>query len=270
MYEDVKPIRTYAEADAYFNKTKPFVKGKSKGKVPIGNRNRGWLNLSKTSSGYVLNFSAYGNGIEGKRTITYDQANPLVATVDLRNYAIFDLCVLSSIMGTSMFQYLHEVWCFDHRVSDWQYLGRGVHEFVSGMPPHKVMTKTYIKRKEFNALCKPIKPFVDYITITNKIRDKGFSWEELKSRDTTNWNGGVLDLLTLIRSDDMTEGMQYKNHYIDNNYVLGGDALTKKMVKYVKEEIKTKHAKELFYQKQVETKGLSQDSNRRYVYELNK
>ena len=288
MYEDVKPIRTYAEADAYFNKTKPFVKGKSKGKVPVGNRNRGWLNLSKTSSGYVLNFSAYGNGIEGKRTITYDQANPLVATVDLRNYAIFDLCVLSSIMGTSMFQYLHEVWCFDRRVSDWQYLGRGVHEFVSGMPPHKVMTKTYIKRKEFNALCKPIKPFVDYITITNKIRDKGFSWEELKSRDTTNWNGGVLDLLTLIRSDNiedwytasliiarnngesMTEGRDYGNHFWRNTGALGGDALTKKMVKYVKEEIKTKHAKELFYQKQVETKGLSQDSNRRYVYELNK
>jgi hypothetical protein len=27
MYEDVKPIRTYAEADAYFNKTEPFSKG---------------------------------------------------------------------------------------------------------------------------------------------------------------------------------------------------------------------------------------------------
>jgi hypothetical protein len=288
MYEDVKPIRTYAEADAYFNKTKPFVKGKSKGKVPIGNRNRGWLNLSKTSSGYVLNFSAYGNGIEGKRTITYDQANPLVATVDLRNYAIFDLCVLSSIMGTSMFQYLHEVWCYNRNSSDWQYLGRGVHEFVSGMPPHKLMTKTYLKRKEFSALCKPIKPFVDYLTITNKIRDKGFSYEEIKSRDTTNWNGGVLDLLTLIRSDNiedwytasliiarnngesMTEGMDYGNHFWRNTGVLGGDALTKKMVKHVKEAIKTKHAKELFYQKQVETKGLSQDSNRRYGYELNK
>ena len=68
----------------------------------------------------------------------------------------------------------------------------------------------------------------------------------------------------------MTEGRDYGNHFWRNTNVLGGDALTKKMVKYVKEEIKTKHAKELFYQKQVETKGLSQDSNRRYVYELNK
>ena len=282
MYEDVKPIRTYAEADAYFNKTEPFSKGANKGKVPVGNRNRGWLNLSKTSSGYLLECGA-GSG----RTITYQKDNPLTATLDLRNYRVFDLCVLAKILGTGMFQYSYAPWCYNHNSSNWQYLGSGVHEFVEGIPPQKLMTKTYLKRKEFSALCKPIKPFVDYLTITNKIRDKGFSYEEIKSRDTTHQNHQSFDLLTLIRSDNiedwytasliiakangesMTEGMDYGNHFWRNTGVLGGDALTKKMVKYVEEEIKTKHAKELFYQKQVETKGLSRDSNRRYGYEVN-
>ena len=37
MYYDIPRIRTFADAEKYFNATKPFSRGRKKGKVPVGN-----------------------------------------------------------------------------------------------------------------------------------------------------------------------------------------------------------------------------------------
>ena len=65
MYYDIPRIRTFADAEKYFNATKPFSRGRKKGKVPVGTRSRGYVTLDKVDDKtYVLCYldDKYGGG----------------------------------------------------------------------------------------------------------------------------------------------------------------------------------------------------------------
>ena len=132
--------------------------------------------------------------------------------------------------------------------------------------------KTYLKRKEWNKLWATCKPFVDYLTITNKIRDKGFSREET---DKINTDGKPL--LHDVTSDDQelwyraAKRIAQENAYkcVDGvsyyRIVKSGDALTRVMLNYLKDYMKKEYATELFYQKEVPITSLTIDNNAKYI-----
>ena len=59
MYYDIPRIRTFADAEKYFNANKPFVRGWKKGKVPVGNRARGYITMEKVEGGVNICTTRY-------------------------------------------------------------------------------------------------------------------------------------------------------------------------------------------------------------------
>ena len=274
MYYDIPRIRTFADAEKYFNATKPFVKGRKKGKVPVGNRTRGYITMEKVEDkSYVLRYwdKCQGSGANG-RSLTYKADTPHLVNINLRDYYLFELPIINRLLGTNLIQYQYDIW-------DWcarKLLGKGQHvydalqdKFVTAQD--KIL-KTYLKRKEWNKLWADCKPFVDYLTITNKIRDAGFSKEETDKIDTDG-----KPLLHDVTSDDQelwyraakriaqekqykcVQGMSYWRE------VKSGDALTKVMLNYLKDHMKKEYATNLFYQKEVPITNLTIDSNAKYL-----
>jgi len=272
MYYDIPRIRTFADAEKYFNATKPFVKGRKKGKVPVGNRARGYITMEKVDDKtYVLRYWDRNGGDYG-RTLTYKADTPHLVNINLRDYYLFELPIINRLLGTNLMQYQYDIW-------DWcarKLLGKGQHvydalqdKFVTAQD--KIL-KTYLKRKEWNKLWANCKPFVDYLTITNKIRDAGFSKEETDKIDTDG-----KPLLHDVTSDNqelwyraakrIAQEKQYKcvqgMHYWHE--VKSGDALTKVMLNYLKDHMKKEYATDLFYQKEVPITNLTIDSNAKYL-----
>ena len=264
MYYDIPRIRTFADAEKYFNATRPFSRGRKKGKVPVGNRARGYITMEKVEDkSYVLRYWDRNDGDYG-RTLTYKADTPHLVDINLRDYYLFELPIINRLLGTHLMQYQYDI------------LGRGQHmydaiqdKWVTGQDK---MLKTYLKRKEWNKLWADCKPFADYLTITNKIRDVGFSREE-----TNKINTDGKPLLHDVTSDDQelwyraakriaqekaykcVDGMSYYR------IVKSGDALTKVMLNYLKDHMKKEHATELFYQKEVPITNLTKDSNAKYL-----
>lgn len=272
MYYDIPRIRTFADAEKYFNATKPFVRGRKIGKVPVGNRSRGYITMEKVEDkSYVLRYWDRNDGDHG-RTLTYKADTPHLPTLNLRDYYLFELPIINRLLGTNLIQYQYDIW-------DWcarKLLGKGQHvydtiqnKWVTGQD--KIL-KTYLKRKEWNKLWATCKPFVDYLTITNKIRDAGFSKEETDKIDT---NGKPL--LHDVTSDDQeiwyraAKRIAQENgitcvHGVSYYYaVRSGDALTRVMLNYLKDHMKKEHATKLFYQKEVPITNLTKDSNAKYL-----
>jgi len=272
MYYDIPRIRTFADAEKYFNATKPFSRGRKKGKVPVGNRARGYITMEKVEDkSYVLRYWDKDNRDYG-RTLTYKADTPHLVNINLLDYNLFELPIINRLLGTNLIQYQYDIW-------DWcarKLLGRGQHvydalqdKFVTAQD--KIL-KTYLKRKEWNKLWADCKPFVDYLTITNKIRDAGFSKEETYKIDTDG-----KPLLHDVTSDDQelwyraakriaqekqykcVQGMSYWRE------VKSGDALTKVMLNYLKDHMKKEYATDLFYQKEVPITNLTIDSNAKYL-----
>lgn len=272
MYYDIPRIRTFADAEKYFNATKPFSRGRKKGKVPVGTRSRGYVTLDKVDDKtYVLCYldNKYGGG----RTLTYKADTPHLVDINLRDYYLFELPIINRLLGTNLFQYQYDIW-------DWcarKLLGKGQHVYDAlqdkWVTAQDKILKTYLKRKEWNKLWADCKPFADYLTITNKIRDAGFSREET---DKINTDGKPL--LHDVTSDDqelwyraakrIAQGKQYKCVQFGRSYwreVKSGDALTKVMLNYLKDHMKKEYATDLFYQKEVPITNLTKDSNAKYL-----
>jgi hypothetical protein len=271
MYYDIPRIRTFADAEKYFNATKPFSRGRKKGKVPVGNRTRGYITMEKVDGKtYVLSYwdTAGSHG----RTLTYKADTPHLIYLDLRDYYISELVIINRILDTGLVRYQYDLWNWMGK----ELLGRGQHVYDAlqnkWVTAQEKILKTYLKRKEWNKLWATCKPFVDYLTITNKIRDTGFSKEET---DKINTDGKPL--LHDVTSDDQelwyraakriaqenaykcVDGMSY------HRIVKSGDALTKIMLNYLKDHMKKEHATNLFYQKEVSITKLTKDSNAKYI-----
>lgn len=272
MYYDIPRIRTFADAEKYFNATKPFVKGRKKGKVPVGNRSRGYITMEKVEDkSYVLRYWDK-NDLDHGRTLTYKADTPHLVDINLRDYYLFELPIINRLLGTNLIQYQHDIW-------DWcarKLLGKGQHVYDAlqdkWVTAQDKILKTYLKRKEWNKLWADCKPFADYLTITNKIRDVGFSREET---DKINTDGK--SLLHDVTSDDQelwyraakriaqekaykcVDGMSY------HRIVKSGDALTRVMLNYLKDYMKKEYATDLFYQKEVPITNLTIDSNAKYL-----
>ena len=289
MYEDVPVIRTYEEAEQYYNRTIRFSKGRNVGLRPVGNRNRGWLNMRKGDDCYQISFwyglNSFG---EDNRTITYYKDKPNQAVLNIPRYSISDLLVMGAVLGSYLMQYQYDLWWAmswrtfekndDPNVPRRKYLGCGTHVFENGIPVggKTTMTKTYLKRKEFNALYKKCKPFVDYLTLTNKMRDEGFSQEEVetapkvhlrffdpvKSAESTNMDDHYLLATIVASSTNHAVAPSYKAYW---NKTWAGDELTTHMLETLKHMIKVSNAKDLFYQKEVEVTGFTKDSNKQYA-----
>lgn len=274
MYYDIPRIRTFADAEKYFNATEPFSRGRKKGKVPVGTRSRGYITMEKVDSKtYVLRYWDKQDRASG-RTLTYTADDPHLVDVNLRDYYLFELPIINRLLGTNLTQYQYDIWDWTHRKT--KLIGKGQHVYDAlqnkWVTAQDKMLKTYLKRKEWNKLWAECKPFADYLTITNKIRDAGFSQEETDKIDTDG-----KPLLHDITSDDQelwyraakriaqeeafkcVEGRSYYHK------VKSGDALTKVMLNYLKDQIKKEHATELFYQKEVPITNLTKDSNAKYL-----
>jgi len=291
MYEDVPVIQTYEQAEQYYNKTARYSKGRNVGLRPVGNRNRGWLNMRKGDDCYQIGFwyglNSFG---EDKKTITYYKDKPNQAVLNIPNYSIPDLSVMSVILGNYLVQHQYNLWWVmgwkdwerinDPSVPRKRYLGCGSHVFENGIPVGgtPTMTKTYLKRKEFNALYKKCKPFVDYLTLTNKMRDEGFSPEEVDTLPAMNFR--LFDPIKLAESTNMDDHYllariiaSSTNHAVNRKHIYygwqskswKGDDLTLAMLDMIKHMIKISHAKDLFYQKEVEVTGFTKDSNKQYA-----
>jgi hypothetical protein len=290
MYRDVPVIQTYEQAEQYYNKTARYSKGRNIGLVPVGNRNRGWVNMRKGDDCYQIGFwyglNSFG---EDKRTITYYKDNPNQAVLNIPHYSISDLYVVSKILGGRLMQYQFNLWwVMDWRTSNGtindpnvprkKYLGLGAHVFENGVPVRgkTTMTKTYLKRKEFNALYKKCKPFVDYLTLTNKMRDEGFSPEEVDTLPAMNLR--LFDPIKLAESTNMDDHYllariiaSSTNHAVNRKHIYWqskswkGDDLTLAMLEMMKHMIKISHANDVFYQKEVEVTGFTRDSNKQYI-----
>lgn len=275
MYYDIPRIRTFADAEKYFNATKPFVKGRKIGKVPVGNRSRGYITMEKVEDkSYVLRYWDNKLDRDNGRTLTYKADTPHLVDINLRDYYLFELPIINRLLGTNLTQYQYDIWDWTTHTS--KLLGKGQHTYdtiqnkwVTGQDK---IPKTYLKRKEWNKLWADCKPFVDYLTITNKIRDAGFSREETDKIDTDG-----KPLLHDVTSDDQelwyraAKRIAQENAYkcVDGisyyRIVKSGDALTKVMLNYLKDYMKKKHATELFYQKEVPITNLTKDSNAKYL-----
>lgn len=274
MYYDIPRIRTFADAEKYFNATEPFSRGRKKGKVPVGTRSRGYITMEKVDNKtYVLRYWDKQDRASG-RTLTYTADDPHLVDVNLRDYYLFELPIINRLLGTNLTQYQYDIWDWTHRKT--KLIGKGQHVYDAlqnkWVTAQDKMLKTYLKRKEWNKLWAECKPFADYLTITNKIRDAGFSQEETDKIDTDG-----KPLLHDITSDDQelwyraakriaqeeafkcVEGRSYYHK------VKSGDALTKVMLNYLKDQIKKEHATELFYQKEVPITNLTKDSNAKYL-----
>jgi len=272
MYYDIPRIRTFADAEKYFNATKPFSRGRKKGKVPVGNRARGYITMEKVEDkSYVLRYWDKNNRDYG-RTLTYKADTPHLVNINLQDYNLFDLPIINRLLGTNLIQYQYDIW-------DWcarKLLGKGQHVYDAlqdkWVTAQDKILKTYLKRKEWNKLWADCKPFVDYLTITNKIRDAGFSKEETDKIDTDG-----KPLLHDVTSDDqelwyraakrIAQEKRYKcvqgmSHWRE---VKSGDALTKVMLNYLKDHMKKEYATDLFYQKVVPITNLTIDSNAKYL-----
>jgi len=296
MYRDVPVIQTYEQAEQYYNKTARYSKGRNVGLRPVGNRNRGWINMRKGDDCYQISFW-YGldSFKETDRTITYYKDNPNQAVLNVPHYCIPDLKVMGVILGAYLMQYQRNLWWVMRRGFrlNWEanktndshlprqiFLGLGKHVFENGSPiiGTSTMTKTYLKRKEFNALYKKCKPFVDYLTLTNKMRDEGFSPEEVDTLPAMNFR--LFDPIKLAESTNMDDHYllariiaSSTNHAVNRKHIYygwqskswKGDDLTLAMLDMIKHMIKISHAKDLFYQKEVEVTGFTKDSNKQYA-----
>jgi len=292
-FYDVPVIRTYEEAKKYFQTTTPFSKGRFKGKTPLGNRSRGWLHIDEGKDYYRISWFYKPED----NHITYYKDTPTQAHLTIHGWDISVNNVISRVLGTCVLQHQFELWWMNsyraytssryHNqidVPNQIYLGKGTHIFEDGVPQVKnnTMTKTYLNRKKFNAIYKKCKPFVDYLTITNKIRDDGFSREEVE--DVNRWNSAS----NYMRADFMklAESTNMNDHYtlakvlatrtdgaINNIWrtdTLKNDALTKPMLKTLKHHLKIQFAKDLFEQREVTVSGWTRDSNAKYAQYINK
>ena len=274
MYYDIPRISTFADAEKYFNATKPFVKGRKRGKVPVGTRSRGYITMEKVDNKtYVLSYWDKRDRASG-RTLTYTADDPHLVDVNLRDYYLFELPIINRLLGTNLTQYQYDIWDWTHRKT--KLIGKGQHVYDAlqnkWVTAQDKMLKTYIKRKEWNKLWAECKPFADYLTITNKIRDAGFSQEETDKIYTDG-----KPLLHDVTSDDQelwyraAKRIAQENDYncVDGRgyyyKVKSGDALTKVMLNYLKDQMKKEHATELFYQKEVPITNLTKDSNAKYL-----
>lgn len=272
MYYDIPRISTFADAEKYFNATEPFSRGRKKGKVPVGTRSRGYITMEKVDSKtYVLRYWDKRDGASG-RTLTYTADDPHLVDVNLRDYYLFELPIINRLLGTILTQYQYDIW-------DWcarELLGKGQHVYDAlqnkWVTAQDKMLKTYLKRKEWNKLWAECKPFADYLTITNKIRDAGFSQEETDKIDT---DGKPLShdvtsddqelwyrAAKRIAQEEAFKCVEGRSYY---HKVKSGDALTKVMLNYLKDQMKKEHATELFYQKEVPITNLTKDSNAKYL-----
>ena len=273
MYYDIPRIRTFADAEKYFNATKPFVKGRKRGKVPVGTRSRGYITMEKVDDKtYVLRYWDKSNDGDNGRSLTYKADTPHLVSINLRDYYLFELPVINRLLNTNLIQYQYEIW--DWRIK--KLIGKGQHVYDAlqnkWVTAQDKMPKTYLNRKEWSKLWATCKPFVDYLTITNKIRDKGFSREET---DKINTDGK--SLLHDVTSDDQelwyraAKRIAQENAYkcVDGRtywrQTKSGDALTKFMLNYLRDQMKKEHATELFYQKEVPITNLTKDSNAKYL-----
>ena len=268
MYYDIPRISTFADAEKYFNATKPFSRGRKKGKVPVGTRSRGYITMEKVDSKtYVLRYWDKQDGASG-RTLTYTADDPHLVNVNLRDYYLFELPIINRLLGTNLTQYQYDIWDWTHRKT--KLIGKGQHVYDAlqnkWVTAQDKMLKTYLKRKEWNKLWAECKPFADYLTITNKIRDAGFSQEETDKIDTDG-----KPLSHDVTSDDQELWYRAAKRIAQEEafkcVVLpkSGDALTKVMLNYLKDQIKKEHATELFYQKEVPITNLTKDSNAKYL-----
>ena len=278
MYYDIPRIRTFADAEKYFNATKPFSRGRNKGKVPVGNRTRGYITMEKVDDKteplrYVLRYWDKQDRASG-RTLTYTADNPHLVNINLRDYYLFELPIINRLLGTNLTQYQYDIWDWTHRKT--KLIGKGQHVYDAlqnkWVTAQDKMLKTYLKRKEWNKLWAECKPFADYLTITNKIRDAGFSQEEtdkiytdgkpllhdVTSDDQELWYRAA----KRIAQEEAFKCVEGKSYY---HKVKSGDALTKVMLNYLKDQIKKEHATELFYQKEVPITNLTKDSNAKYL-----
>lgn len=273
MYYDIPRISTFADAEKYFNATKPFVKGRKRGKVPVGTRSRGYITMEKVDDKtYVLRYWDKSNDRDNGRSLTYKADTPHLVSINLRDYYLFELPIINRLLNTNLIQYQYDIW--DWRIK--KLIGKGQHVYDAlqnkWVTAQDKMPKTYLNRKEWSKLWATCKPFVDYLTITNKIRDKGFSREET---DKINTDGKPL--LHDVTSDDQelwyraAKRIAQENAYkcVDGRtywrQTKSGDALTKFMLNYLRDQMKKEHATELFYQKEVPITKLTKDSNAKYL-----
>ena len=273
MYYDIPRISTFADAEKYFNATKPFVKGRKRGKVPVGTRSRGYITMEKVDDKtYVLRYWDKSNDRDNGRSLTYKADTPHLVSINLRDYYLFELPIINRLLNTNLIQYQYDIW--DWRIK--KLIGKGQHVYDAlqnkWVTAQDKMPKTYLNRKEWSKLWATCKPFVDYLSITNKIRDKGFSREET---DKINTDGKPL--LHDVTSDDQelwyraAKRIAQENAYkcVDGRtywrQTKSGDALTKFMLNYLRDQMKKEHATELFYQKEVPITKLTKDSNAKYL-----
>ena len=274
MYYDIPRISTFADAEKYFNATEPFSRGRKKGKVPVGTRSRGYITMEKVDNKtYVLSYWDKRDRASG-RTLTYTADDPHLVDVNLRDYYLFELPIINRLLGTNLTQYQYDIWDWTHRKT--KLIGKGQHVYDAlqnkWVTAQDKMLKTYIKRKEWNKLWAECKPFADYLTITNKIRDAGFSQEEtdkiytdgkpllhdVTSNDQELWYRAA----KRIAQEEAFKCVEGRGYYYK---VKSGDALTKVMLNYLKDQMKKEHATELFYQKEVPITNLTKDSNAKYL-----
>jgi|TARA_B100001094_G_scaffold284553_1_gene298119 hypothetical protein len=221
---------------------------------------------------YVLRYWDKSNDRDNGRSLTYKADTPHLVSINLRDYYLFELPIINRLLNTNLIQYQYDIW--DWRVK--KLIGKGQHVYDAlqnkWVTAQDKMPKTYLNRKEWSKLWATCKPFVDYLSITNKIRDKGFSREET---DKINTDGKPL--LHDVTSDDQelwyraAKRIAQENAYkcVDGRtywrQTKSGDALTKFMLNYLRDQMKKEHATELFYQKEVPITKLTKDSNAKYL-----
>ena len=299
-FYDVPVIRTYEEAKKYFQTTTPYSKGRYKGKTPLGNRSRGWLHIDEGKDYYRVSW-CYNRE---DNHITYYKDTPTQAHLTIHGWDVTVNNIISRVLGTRVLQHQFELWWMNsfraytrsgHNqidVPNQIYLGKGTHIFEDGVPQVKnnTMTKTYLNRKKFNAIYKKCKSFVDYLTITNKIRDEGFSYEEVEDTYALQIGkhgtdvGGVrtVNVLALAESTNMDDHYtlaRFLARHTDNavktdwrwqTQALTNDALTKPMLKTFRHYLKCQFARDIFTQEEVTVSGWSSDSNAKYAHYLTK
>ena len=87
----------YEEFCKYFNATRPFSRGRKKGKVPVGNRARGYITMEKVEDkSYVLRYWDRNDGDYG-RTLTYKADTPHLVDINLRDYYLFELPIINRL-----------------------------------------------------------------------------------------------------------------------------------------------------------------------------
>jgi hypothetical protein len=295
-FYDVPVIRTYEEAKKYFQTTTPFSKGRFKGKTPLGNRSRGWLHIDEGKDYYRISWFYKPED----NHITYYKDTPTQAHLTIHGWDVTVNNIISRVLGTRVLQHQFELWWMkSYRATNVSidgpnqiYLGKGTHIFEDGVPQVKnnTMTKTYLNRKKFNAIYKKCKSFVDYLTITNKIRDEGFSYEEVEDTYALQIGkhgtdvGGVrtVNVLALAESTNMDDHYtlaRFLARHTDNavktdwrwqTQALTNDALTKPMLKTFRHYLKCQFARDIFTQEEVTVSGWSSDSNAKYAHYLTK